>query len=108
LGGKRCLDFETKTYCSKSLINWLDFVVYVFKIIKEWMMMMVQDEDKMKLSEATGLDQKQINNWFINQRKRHWKPSEDMRFALMEGAISSSGGGHVYFDTGGGGGSDDI
>ncbi|KAE8010325.1 hypothetical protein FH972_006705 [Carpinus fangiana] len=66
------------------------------------------DEDKMKLSEATGLDQKQINNWFINQRKRHWKPSEDMRFALMEGAISSSGGGHVYFDTGGGGGSDDI
>lgn len=70
-------------------------------------MMMVQDEDKMKLSEATGLDQKQINNWFINQRKRHWKPSEDMRFALMEGAISS-GGGHVYFDTGGGGGSDDI
>ncbi|XP_059440531.1 homeobox protein knotted-1-like 10 [Corylus avellana] len=65
------------------------------------------DEDKMKLSEATGLDQKQINNWFINQRKRHWKPSEDMRFALMEGAISS-GGGDVYFDTGGGGGSDDI
>jgi hypothetical protein len=80
-----------------------------FSIIKEWMVMMVlQDEDKMKLSEATGLDQKQINNWFINQRKRHWKPSEDMRFALMEGAISSSGGGHVYFDTGGGGGSDDI
>ncbi|CAH9108337.1 unnamed protein product [Cuscuta europaea] len=26
----------------------------------------------------TGLDQKQINNWFINQRKRHWTPSEHM------------------------------
>ncbi|KAJ8752407.1 hypothetical protein K2173_004043 [Erythroxylum novogranatense] len=43
------------------------------------------EDDKAKLSEMTGLDQKQINNWFINQRKRHWKPSEDMRLALMEG-----------------------
>ncbi|KAK7269430.1 hypothetical protein RIF29_22156 [Crotalaria pallida] len=42
------------------------------------------EEEKLKLSEITGLDQKQINNWFINQRKRHWKPSEDMRFAIME------------------------
>lgn len=44
-----------------------------------------QEEEKLKLSEETGLDQKQINNWFINQRKRHWRPSEDMRFALLEG-----------------------
>ncbi|KAI4304253.1 hypothetical protein MLD38_039794 [Melastoma candidum] len=43
------------------------------------------EEEKMKLSQITGLDPKQINNWFINQRKRHWKPSEDMRFVLMEG-----------------------
>ncbi|RWW02790.1 hypothetical protein BHE74_00017081, partial [Ensete ventricosum] len=28
---------------------------------------------------------KQINNWFINQRKRHWKPSEDMQFVVMDG-----------------------
>jgi hypothetical protein len=49
----------------------------------------------------TGLDPKQINNWFINQRKRHWKPSEDMRFALMEGGVSgSSSGTTLYFDTG--------
>ncbi|KAJ7518086.1 hypothetical protein O6H91_21G054700 [Diphasiastrum complanatum] len=33
--------------------------------------------EKASLAESTGLDQKQINNWFINQRKRHWKPSED-------------------------------
>lgn len=46
---------------------------------------MVQEEEKNKLSEITGLEQKQINNWFINQRKRHWRPSEDMRFALMGG-----------------------
>ncbi|XP_042061826.1 homeobox protein knotted-1-like 1 isoform X2 [Salvia splendens] len=42
------------------------------------------DEEKKRLSEMTGLEQKQINNWFINQRKRHWRPSHDMRSALME------------------------
>ncbi|KAL2346519.1 hypothetical protein Fmac_000519 [Flemingia macrophylla] len=41
--------------------------------------------EKLALAEATGLDQKQINNWFINQRKRHWKPSEDMQFMVMDG-----------------------
>ena len=38
----------------------------------------------MALAETTGLDPKQINNWFINQRKRHWKPSESMQFASMD------------------------
>lgn len=47
----------------------------------------------MQLSEMTGLDIKQINNWFINQRKRHWKPSEDMRFAIIEGVTSTGGEG---------------
>ncbi|PSS00221.1 Homeobox protein knotted-1-like [Actinidia chinensis var. chinensis] len=65
------------------------------------------EEEKMKLSEITGLGQKQINNWFINQRKRHWKPSEDMRFALMEG-VSGSMGGPMYFDNTGGTSSVDI
>ncbi|KAI4301702.1 hypothetical protein L6164_034953 [Bauhinia variegata] len=55
------------------------------------------EEEKRKLSEITGLDQKQINNWFINQRKRHWKPSEDMKFAGMEGV-----GEPVYYDSDGG------
>ncbi|KAG8084466.1 hypothetical protein GUJ93_ZPchr0010g7202 [Zizania palustris] len=62
------------------------------------------EEDKVSLAATTGLDPKQINNWFINQRKRHWKPSEDMRFALMEGVTGggggSSGGTTLYFDTG--------
>ncbi|XP_062212269.1 homeobox protein knotted-1-like 7 [Phragmites australis] len=40
--------------------------------------------EKMALAESTGLEQKQINNWFINQRKRHWKPSEEMQFAVMD------------------------
>ena len=44
----------------------------------------MQDADKVGLAEATGLDQKQINYWFINQRKRHWKPSENMQIAVMD------------------------
>ncbi|KAF5741415.1 class I KNOX homeobox transcription factor STM-like 2 [Tripterygium wilfordii] len=42
------------------------------------------ESQKMALAESTGLDQKQINNWFINQRKRHWKPSEDMQFVMTD------------------------
>ncbi|KAL2993913.1 hypothetical protein AAZX31_10G138200 [Glycine max] len=53
------------------------------------------EEEKVQLSEMTGLDQKQINNWFINQRKRHWKPSEDMRFAIMDGVSGSGFGGPI-------------
>lgn len=56
----------------------------------------MQEGEKNRLSEMTGLDQKQINNWFINQRKRHWRPSEDMRFALMEGIDAAAGS--TYFD----------
>ncbi|RRT59555.1 hypothetical protein B296_00013025 [Ensete ventricosum] len=43
------------------------------------------ETEKVALAESTGLDPKQINNWFINQRKRHWKPSEDMQFVMMDG-----------------------
>eukprot|EP01018_Ginkgo_biloba_P006003 Gb_10887 [translate_table: standard] len=42
------------------------------------------EAEKVGLAESTGLDQKQINNWFINQRKRHWKPSEDMQLVVMD------------------------
>ncbi|XP_047320905.1 homeobox protein knotted-1-like 2 [Impatiens glandulifera] len=43
------------------------------------------ESEKVALAENTGLDQKQINNWFINQRKRHWKPAEDMHLMAMDG-----------------------
>ncbi|TVU45734.1 hypothetical protein EJB05_05232 [Eragrostis curvula] len=53
--------------------------------------------EKAALAESTGLDAKQINNWFINQRKRHWKPAPppmlaapDYRLHPQSGAPSSS------------------
>ncbi|XP_062106043.1 homeobox protein knotted-1-like LET6 isoform X2 [Humulus lupulus] len=52
------------------------------------------EAQKLALAESTGLDLKQINNWFINQRKRHWKPSEDMQFVVMDAAHP----GHYYMD----------
>ncbi|KAL6190405.1 hypothetical protein ACLB2K_036803 [Fragaria x ananassa] len=42
------------------------------------------EADKIALASSTGLDQRQINNWFINQRKRHWRPSENMQFTVMD------------------------
>nr|CAB3498046.1 unnamed protein product [Digitaria exilis] len=41
------------------------------------------EPEKIALAETTGLDPKQINNWFINQRKRHWKPTSEDTFATM-------------------------
>ncbi|KAL0348115.1 UNVERIFIED_CONTAM: Homeobox protein knotted-1-like 10 [Sesamum angustifolium] len=44
------------------------------------------EEEKNWLSDVTGLEQKQINNWFVNQRKRHWRPMDDnSRFSVMDG-----------------------
>ncbi|OVA02532.1 Homeobox domain [Macleaya cordata] len=54
-----------------------------------------QEVEKMKLVEETGLDQKQITNWFINQRKRHWKPSEDQRISIMDTVTNT-----LYFEIG--------
>ncbi|XP_017983426.1 PREDICTED: homeobox protein knotted-1-like 3 [Theobroma cacao] len=39
------------------------------------------EEDKARLVQETGLQLKQINNWFINQRKRNWQsnPSTSLK-----------------------------
>ncbi|KAJ0251858.1 Homeobox protein knotted-1-like 5 [Hirschfeldia incana] len=46
-------------------------------VLKEWWRTHAKwpyptEEDKAKLVQETGLQLKQINNWFINQRKRNW------------------------------------
>ncbi|KAL3647230.1 Homeobox protein HD-1 [Castilleja foliolosa] len=40
------------------------------------------EDDKAKLVEQTGLQLKQINNWFINQRKRNWHSSSQSTASL--------------------------
>jgi len=60
----------------------------------------MQELEKAALAESTGLDAKQINNWFINQRKRHWKPAPPtMALATADYRLGPHGG------SGGGGGS---
>nr|GEZ03284.1 homeotic protein knotted-1 isoform X2 [Tanacetum cinerariifolium] len=56
------------------------------------------ESEKVALAESTGLDQKQINNWFINQRKRHWKPSEDMQFMVMDGPHAQNAATALYME----------
>lgn len=56
-----------------------------------------QETDKVALAQSTGLDPKQINNWFINQRKRHWKPSEDMQFVVMDGSYPHNAGSAAFY-----------
>lgn len=48
------------------------------------LMWIMQELEKVQLAESTGLDQRQINNWFINQRKRHWKPADNVQFTVMD------------------------
>ncbi|CAH9077520.1 unnamed protein product [Cuscuta epithymum] len=40
------------------------------------------EDDKAKLVEETGLQLKQINNWFINQRKRNWHSNSQSMTSL--------------------------
>ncbi|XP_010525937.1 PREDICTED: homeobox protein knotted-1-like 5 [Tarenaya hassleriana] len=42
------------------------------------------EEDKAKLVQETGLQLKQINNWFINQRKRNWHSNSPSSSALSK------------------------
>ncbi|KAJ4815109.1 Homeobox protein knotted-1-like 1 [Rhynchospora pubera] len=56
------------------------------------------ETQKMALAESTGLDLKQINNWFINQRKRHWKPSDEMQFVMMDAYHAPNAPSGFYMD----------
>ncbi|KAM0872743.1 hypothetical protein ACQ4PT_038522 [Festuca glaucescens] len=69
------------------------------KLLRWWQLHHVwpypSELEKHALAESTGLDTKQINNWFINQRKRHWRPTPltmgvDGRLQHINGASTSS------------------
>lgn len=50
-------------------------------LILDWVLEL-QEEDKAKLVQETGLQLKQINNWFINQRKRNWNSNSSTSSTL--------------------------
>ncbi|XP_020083034.1 homeobox protein knotted-1-like LET12 isoform X1 [Ananas comosus] len=49
------------------------------------------EDDKARLVQETGLQLKQINNWFINQRKRNWHTSLSSSTASKSKRKSSAG-----------------
>ncbi|XP_024963949.1 homeobox protein knotted-1-like 2 isoform X2 [Cynara cardunculus var. scolymus] len=56
------------------------------------------EEDKARLVQETGLQLKQINNWFINQRKRNWHSNPSSSTVLKSKRKSNAGdrdGDHV-------------
>ncbi|KAM1260452.1 hypothetical protein ACFX2G_026467 [Malus domestica] len=49
------------------------------------------EEDKARLVQETGLQLKQINNWFINQRKRNWHSNISSTSVLKSKRKSNAG-----------------
>ncbi|KAI6680265.1 hypothetical protein NL676_034146 [Syzygium grande] len=49
------------------------------------------EEDKARLVQETGLQLKQINNWFINQRKRNWHSNPSTSTVLKSKRKSHAG-----------------
>lgn len=49
------------------------------------------EEDKARLVQETGLQLKQINNWFINQRKRNWNANPSSSTASKSKRKSNAG-----------------
>nr|CAD1840155.1 unnamed protein product [Ananas comosus var. bracteatus] len=49
------------------------------------------EEDKARLVQETGLQLKQINNWFINQRKRNWHSNPSSSSVLKSKRKSNAG-----------------
>ncbi|XP_015572602.1 homeobox protein knotted-1-like 3 isoform X2 [Ricinus communis] len=49
------------------------------------------EEDKARLVQETGLQLKQINNWFINQRKRNWHSNPSSSTVLKSKRKSNAG-----------------
>ncbi|KAK9130520.1 hypothetical protein Sjap_011007 [Stephania japonica] len=50
------------------------------------------EEDKARLVQETGLQLKQINNWFINQRKRNWHSNPSSTTAIKSKRKRSNAG----------------
>ncbi|KAL7470329.1 hypothetical protein ACHAXS_010554 [Conticribra weissflogii] len=50
------------------------------------------EEEKSKIMAETGIELKQLTNWFVNNRKRFWKPKvEELKRQMSSGSSSLSG-----------------
>lgn len=65
--------------------------------LKSWMMSPEHivhpyptEQEKQKIMEETGIELKQLTNWFVNNRKRYWKPRVEARLQEQSGATSPS------------------
>jgi hypothetical protein len=54
---------------------------HAVQYLKNWMLSPAHiehpyptEEEKVKIMKATGIEIKQLTNWFVNNRKRYWKP----------------------------------
>jgi hypothetical protein len=50
-------------------------------------------QDQVMLMQKTGIDKKQLKNWFTNARRRIWKPM--LKKQLEQGKLTATGGGGV-------------
>lgn len=50
-------------------------------------------QDQVMLMQKTGIDKKQLKNWFTNARRRIWKPM--LKKQLEQGKLAATGGGGV-------------
>ena len=48
-------------------------------------------QDQVMLMQKTGIDKKQLKNWFTNARRRIWKPM--LKKQLEQGKLAATGGG---------------
>lgn len=72
-----CVTFLT-SYSSMNLSQSKLQCSCLISMLKFWF----QEDDKARLVQETGLQLKQINNWFINQRKRNWHNNPSSSSAL--------------------------
>ena len=54
---------------------------YAVQYLKNWMLSPAHiehpyptEEEKVQIMKTTGIEIKQLTNWFVNNRKRYWKP----------------------------------
>lgn len=50
------------------------------------------EQEKAQIMADTGIELKQLTNWFVNNRKRYWKPRVEAKLHEQQGKTNVSGG----------------